>query len=109
MTTDSPDDREALVRFDLARTARRVHDDCAVLVIETASTPAHWQAAARNLERARTRHGSSVPGLHAASVAAEYLASGELGDALASLAGACGMDADEWLTLTRDERGAEAS
>ena len=86
-----------------------VGDDCAVLVIETASTPAHWQAAARNLERARTRHGSSVPGLHAASVAAEYLASGELGDALASLAGACGMDADEWLTLTRDERGAEAS
>ena len=90
------EDAEQLVRFDLSQTARRAGDACAALVIETATTPAQWLAAATNLRRARTFLGSHVPGLHAAGE--------RLGRALASLADACGMEVSQWISLARDER-----
>jgi len=98
------EDAEQLVRFDLSQTARRAGDACAALVIETATTPAQWLAAATNLRRARTFLGSHVPGLHAAHEAAEALSRGDLDRALASLADACGMEVSQWISLARDER-----
>lgn len=98
------DDREALVRFDLAQTARRAGDACAALVIETATTPAQWLAVASNLRSARTVRGSHVPGLYAAHEAAEALSRDNLDGALDVLADGCGMPVSQWLELTRNER-----
>lgn len=107
MSIPSPvlsDDREALVRFDLAQTATRAGLRCAALLIPTANASIQWTAIAADFRSAAMRWGSSTPGLSDAHDAAEALSRNNLDRALAHLVDGCGMPLDEWLEITRNER-----
>lgn len=102
---DAVDDREALVRFDLADTARRVGLRCVAFVIGSLSTRTAWQTVSADFVSARTLAGSDNRYmLAAAEDAADHMADGNVDLAVSRLAKCCGISDAEWLTQTRAER-----
>lgn len=102
---ESTDDREALVRFDLADTARRVNLRCVALMIGSLTARGAWLTVSADFASARTLAGSDNRYmLAAAEDAADHMAAGNIDLAVSRLAKCCGISDAEWLTQTRAER-----
>lgn len=99
------DDREALVRWNLADTARKVGLRGTSRLVLTAATAEEWEDVALDLKGAggwcRWDDRTEV---RAASRAAAFMGDRELGGALWELAEHCGLSVDRWITATRAER-----
>lgn len=101
------DDREELVRYDLADTAIAMSLRCVATVIETASNRDAWKMIAEDFASARIYRGSGGNRvlLTAAEEAADHLADDRLDRALERLARGCDS-VEEWMG---DVRAAKAA
>lgn len=101
-------ERLALVRWDLADTARAMGLRCVASVIEAAVTREAWEMIAADFASARTLRGSGDDRLllTASEDAAEHLAAGRIDRAVERLAKSWDS-AEEWLNDVRHSRAAK--
>lgn len=104
------DDRLALVRWDLADTARAMGLRCVASVIEVAADREAWSMIAADFASARTLRGSGDDRLllTASEDAAEHLAAGRIDRAVERLAKSWDST-EEWLNDVRHSRAAKGS
>ncbi len=103
------DDRNALVRFDLADTALGLGLRCVAAIVATAQTREAWLMVAEDLASAHGRTGDTSKRrlLSASAEAAEELSEGRLDRALQRLAQNRGVTVDAWIMAVREERDAK--
>jgi hypothetical protein len=96
----------ALVRHDLADTARRNGLQCVARAIGAADRPADWEEIRADFDTARFLRGSTDDRyeLEAARDAAASLKLDDVGAAVGVLAACCGLGVDEWVAATARER-----
>lgn len=103
---DERADRMDLLRWDIADTARR-YTGTRVLAraVKTAQTSEEWDEIAADL----LSIGRISPRKFAisASEAATHIARGNVSNAVETLASSCGITAQEWCDVTREEMRAE--
>jgi hypothetical protein len=107
ITSTPADDLDALVRFDLADTARCFGLRCVATLIDAAQTRAVWSTIAEDFEARSVLTGdtSNRRLLAASAEAAEAMALGQLERAIDKLAWTRGCaSSDAWVASVREER-----